>query len=895
MKRRYLYVVSRSAAVVLVSMLLSIVSIQKAWSVKAKPGSGVYGDEYYHYRLDAEGKPLPARTPAESGIRRVPAIDATFPTKGDVRSIVILVEYQDVRFVTPNTNYAFSSMLNEAGYSNNGGTGSARDYFLASSGNMFRPEFDVYGPYRLSHNRSYYTYRAARMIFEACELADEQGGVDFSQYDYNNDGNIDNVFVYYAGYNSAEGGPAESIWPHRSIAAEWSSEKGSYITHSVDNKWIWDYACTSELTGYYGSTQCGIGTFCHEFSHVLGLDDLYNTAESSVYTVGTWDIMSEGNYNNNGRTPPAYSAFERFMVGWMTPEQLSSTADYILEPIETSNKAYLIAPTEHNLNAYSPNPSEYWLVENRQAVGWDAPKGCLPGTGLLISHITFHKGKWDNNTPNNTLPLGYDICEARYKNPTLSTSSDTYPGLFNVTSFIPTNNNGETLLEYQLQNIRTVEDTTIAFHFGKDTGSGLRLRDDALQPITTSMLLDKPTRFDVQQVEIEGAALQDSLLFICINDGHFQLSWDGIHWSNDTLWDKTATDSTYQRTLYVRYYPTLMCSSNNAILFIGTRSKVQSTQAILKGLSVRETLISEVIPKDATEITPYSFTAHWERQNDAELYYLTLYTLTDEPFTENYTIDKTLKITDNTYISSIFPADISQIELRLTHNYAATSIPKQGQIKLEATDEEGLTWDSVGVTVIRSSNQINQTRTFTLDENRHYRRYRLVYSMLQGTGELSLKNILTTTTQRPEYIYSNNEYRLGATITAARFSDLRPATDYYYYLICQENKGCERHTSPQGPIQHVRTLAGTTNTSKQFTVNYSGQTLKAFFPESAKKGHFLYVYELSGQLAGYQAVPEGATSVDLHFANLRKGNMYIAKYISGSDLKRKNLWAKFIY
>ena len=236
----------------LFSFLLWIVPMC-AFGVIAKPGSGVYGDEHYHYRLDADGQVF---APQRERYRpsRMPQIQSTFPTQGDVRSLVILVQYTDVQFVTPNPQEAFYAMLNEEGYSANGGTGSARDYFMQNSYNRFRPTFDVYGPITLPHERAYYgggngqPTRNTQMIIDACDALEND--IDWTLYDVNQDGTIDNIFVYYAGHNEAEGGPVESVWPHRGYV--YTEQDGTTIRYyyEVDSKryWLWDYACTSELT-----------------------------------------------------------------------------------------------------------------------------------------------------------------------------------------------------------------------------------------------------------------------------------------------------------------------------------------------------------------------------------------------------------------------------------------------------------------------------------------------------------------------------------------------------------------------------------------------------------------------------------------------------------------------
>jgi immune inhibitor A len=341
-----------------------------------------------------------------------------FPLTNSPRSLVILVNFSDKSFVTSSAQSAFTNLLNQSGYSANGATGSARDYFMASSYGKFSPEFDVVGPYTLSKTmKSYgandadgYDVDPARMIVDACKAADN-AGVDFSKYDTDNDGLIDNIFVYYAGYNEAEGAAENTVWPHRWVVytSEESSTDytydGTVASVTFDGVRLYDYACTSELKGTSGSNMCGVGTFCHEFGHVLGLPDYYHTAEDKT-TLDYWDIMDAGNYLNDGRTPPVYSTYDRFYLGWLTPEEANTPSNLTLKPIyqgmtqpaNTYQQSYLLSATTHNLVGNNPSPKEFFVLEYRKKTGWDA---FLPAEGMLIWHIDYDQTAWDNNEPNN--------------------------------------------------------------------------------------------------------------------------------------------------------------------------------------------------------------------------------------------------------------------------------------------------------------------------------------------------------------------------------------------------------------------------------------------------------------------------------------------------------------
>ena len=362
------------------------------------------------------------------------------------RGLVILVEFSDVSFSKTRQN--FDDLLNKEGYNYNGATGSARDYFRDASNGQYVPEFDVYGPYRLDSVMSYYgqndrsglDMHPDQMVVDAvAKLAsDSLVDINFADYDTDNDGYMDNLFVYYAGYGENEGAPENSVWPHAWEVYE-EYVKGQLV---YDGKQIKGYACTSELQGTSGVLMCGIGTFCHEFGHVLGLPDFYVTDYSSQHkTLGDWDIMDAGAYLNGGNTPPTYSAHERFYLGWLTPEILNETGDFELEELQKSNKAYIVTSTgEHNLDGGNPDPATYFLLENRQKIGWDR---YLPGHGLMITKTIYNENNWYNNIPNNNRYLqGYDLIEADGKAPIndYGKGGDLFPGTANVTSYSPYEN-----------------------------------------------------------------------------------------------------------------------------------------------------------------------------------------------------------------------------------------------------------------------------------------------------------------------------------------------------------------------------------------------------------------------------------------------------------------------
>lgn len=369
----------------------------------------------------------PQNTQSSRGKNRL--LMKNFPTTGSPRSLVLLIEFNDVPFTSINNpNDFYTRMLNEEGFTHtNGADGSAYDFYKASSMGAFTPKFDVVGPIKLSNDRKYYggdtprqDCNVAEVIIEACRMIDKD--VDFSQYDTDGDGMVDNVYYFYAGSGQADNSVLkEAIWPH-------SSNLTNPIT--LDGVQIKSYACSNELRCATDGTlsTAGIGTFVHEFSHVLGLVDHYDSYYSGqVFHPGSWDTMATGSYNNNGNTPPLFTAFERSELGWLALTELEAGIDSVsrLPELTTSNFAYRIS--------VPGKPSEYYILENRQQQGWDR---FLPGHGMLMWHIDVDTVEWEKNSAN-TL-AGHqliDIVEADKIMSENTRNGDVFPGVANVRSW----------------------------------------------------------------------------------------------------------------------------------------------------------------------------------------------------------------------------------------------------------------------------------------------------------------------------------------------------------------------------------------------------------------------------------------------------------------------------
>ena len=297
---------------------------------------------------------------------------------GSVKSLVLLVEFSDVKFASSSARQDFNNMLNQSGYSVNGATGSAADYFKDNLGGR-QIIFDIAPIVTLSNPESYYggdnggviDAGVAQLVKDACASA-SSAGVDFSQYDSDGDGKVDNVAIIYAGYDQAESGTADAIW-----ARQASADK---LNITYNGAKISSYTCSAELKGNTGAILNGIGVFCHEFSHSLGLMDMYDTnGEEEGASMGLWktlSIMDMGCYSNNGNTPPYFCAIEREMLGIGNVIDLASGQDYSLAPLSASNSALY--------RLKSSIDGEYFLFECRGASGWDKYIG---GSGLIVYHV----------------------------------------------------------------------------------------------------------------------------------------------------------------------------------------------------------------------------------------------------------------------------------------------------------------------------------------------------------------------------------------------------------------------------------------------------------------------------------------------------------------------------
>jgi M6 family metalloprotease-like protein len=826
-------------------------------------------------RLNKIGRALRAKSQLSGS-----APQKSYPLIGSPKSLVILVNFSDLSFVTSTPKTSFTNLLNQSGYSANGGTGSAKDYFNASSMGAFNPQFDVVGPFTLARQMSFYGSNDSsgndsnprQMVIDACTAA-AASGVDFSQYDTDKDGIVDNVFIYYAGYNEAESGPANSIWPHRWTLADYSTKFNGVS--------IYDYACTSELRGYSGSNMCGVGTFCHEFGHVLGLPDYYVTSGTDHHTLSTWNIMDYGPYLNLGRTPPSYSAWDRFFLNWATPTELKVAGNYKLDTLSTSNKSYLISQTgNHNLIGSNPSPVEFFVLENRQKKGWDA---YLPGHGMLAYHIYYNSSTWaDNSVNNSATAMGVDIVEAdgvaitetSSTDPTLA--GDPYPGTSSVTSFYPTLRSGVNI-QKPLLNI-TETNGQIFFHFGNNIALVQNLQAFSTVQGTPSA---------AQTVKVSGSKLTTPIN-IAFNAGtHFEMKKE-----TDTTWGKSliltpTSDSLVASTnIQIRYNPTVPSYIGvHSDIFTLTTTNGDYASASVSGTSTRAVYVVPPIASEATNTTFTSFIANWNNVFDAVGYYLTVYTVSDgeSSFTQGFdsgttaphgwTITPTTSSSSTVYSGNNIPSvlfsntgeyiqtELYPIPVTKLSFYIRSLAGDNGGFLVQALNNQSK-WEKVdSISIVTTLNE--KAKTYTFAESKGYNRFKFTY--YKGIGSVAFDDVTTGFSQLLSYNLNN----VWVNNNVDTLTNLIPNTQYFYKVAASDLSIYYENITDFSNLISVNTLSYPFDKKLVATVKSSGE-ITVYLPTV---NTVLYVYNTLGQTI--RIITPQSTTVQLD--DLPKNQVYILK------------------
>jgi len=504
----------------LISMALMLITVV-AEAIPAKPGlkklltlgdgtkveATLVGDEHGHYWQSMDGRTFVRRVSAniydETNVEPLKAIASERRKEvneqrvarmqkrkkvgdfgdyfGVKRGLIILVNFSDVQFGRSHDKHLYERIANEKNFHEGEFVGSMYDYFYAQSEGQFELLFDVVGPVTVSRGQAYYggnDYRGndrhpGEMAREACILADQY--VNYADYDWDGDGEVDQVYLVYAGKGEADGGSDDTIWPHA-----WDLRSATGSSLQLDGMRVSTYACGGELDGQTGRVG-GIGTMCHEFSHCLGYPDFYDTDYSGGQGMSYWDLMDSGSYNGGGYRPAGYTSYERWVVGWKEPiELVDSISVDSVQALQDGGDTYVI----YN----DGNRNEYFLLENRQHVGWDKD---VPGEGMLILHVDYSRSSWSRNSPNNSpshqrmtwIPADGSYQSAYSGNSKYYTYSgmvhDTYPSGSNnsfgnntrpAAKLYNENVDGTKLLNKLVYDIKQNKDGSVSFSFLNNNG-----------------------------------------------------------------------------------------------------------------------------------------------------------------------------------------------------------------------------------------------------------------------------------------------------------------------------------------------------------------------------------------------------------------------------------------
>ncbi len=325
---------------------------------------------------------------------------------GEKKGLVLLVEFSNKEMMDTSPK-ELRRMFNENGYDSNGHFGSVRDYFYDQSYGKFSIKFDVIGPIQLEHTFGYYGTNknslvgslvdkyVGRMVVETCKIVDDI--VNFADYDWDGDGEVEQVYIIYAGYGEATGGNSTTIWPHEYSLTGCGMTDEQVGPLTLDGVKIDTYACSNELDGGNGKKMMGIGVACHEFSHCLGLPDLYDVNYNGGFGMNVWDVMDAGSHSGpkgRGEVPYGYSAYERWFAGWLDFKEILSTQKISnINCLSEKPEAYIIRNDGWN--------NEFYILENHQDKGWFQYTGTTTmHHGLMVTHVDFDQDAWAKNRVN---------------------------------------------------------------------------------------------------------------------------------------------------------------------------------------------------------------------------------------------------------------------------------------------------------------------------------------------------------------------------------------------------------------------------------------------------------------------------------------------------------------
>ena len=270
------------------------------------------------------------------------------------------------------------------------------NYFRDQSNGSVNLKFDVYGPVKVDlpvRQLMAFIEYGGSAIRKAIDKLAETGTYDFSAYDWDGDGAVEQVLFVAAGYSGHQ--VRGYIYPNT----------GTFFKQLTGG--LKPNLASVSCEQWSDNSLCGIGTIIHEFLHCLGLPDIYPLGATTAFSVvDEWDVMDGGNYTNKGWCPPNLTAMERMYLGWESPVELTEPATIDgMKPLGQGGQTYVVR-SDYN--------SDFYIMENRRQEGWDY---ACPVNGLLIYHVDFDKDSWGNcmvNTDDNH--FRYDLFHADGKN-----------------------------------------------------------------------------------------------------------------------------------------------------------------------------------------------------------------------------------------------------------------------------------------------------------------------------------------------------------------------------------------------------------------------------------------------------------------------------------------------
>lgn len=334
------------------------------------------------------------------GQRAISTQNNYVPHTGTITIPVVLVNFKDAEFKIKKPKEAFDQLFNsdtqaDLGNGNRRNYGSVAKYFRDMSNGAFTPKFKVYDPVTVDQPETYYGGKREndnndenpwQLVKDALKLVEDQVTEDDIKSFCSDGKTIDCVYIVYAGLGQNDGGHGTTVWAN-------CSTTGGATLGGKEVRW---YTMSGELSPWKikdGTIPAvnGLGVICHEFSHSLGLPDMYPTAKSAYLDnqeMEYWDLMDGGEYTYNGFCPTAYTAFEKEQMGWPVD----------IKTLDSDVSVTMTTSTEQGGTAYKivnpENDKEYLMLEYIQRKGWNKH---LFGNGLLVYHVCL---------PSETLYLG---------------------------------------------------------------------------------------------------------------------------------------------------------------------------------------------------------------------------------------------------------------------------------------------------------------------------------------------------------------------------------------------------------------------------------------------------------------------------------------------------------